>query len=450
MALTKVTTGGIKDGTITNEDISTTTSISQDKLAATPGASSIASGLMIPADKNKLDGVADNANNYSHPSAHTVSEVTGLQGLLDGKTTESYVNTQITNVIGAAPAALDTLTELAAALGDDANYAATVTTALAGKVDDSQVLTNVPSGAVFTDTNTTYSVGDGGLTQKNFTSADNTKLDGIETGATADQSNEEIQDIAGAMWANNTESGVSVTYQDTDGTMDINVNDPTISLSGDVVGSATMSNLGNVSINTTIADDSHNHVISNVDNLQAALDAKSGLTYSGFFVGTTGLNLSNATDLATFNTQKDTFYPVMFDDINWNNGTTRLNITRANIHGDNGLHGNWWGSLLFEIEFRKNYCGHGCSFHKHTKHLTASAPPGGFIVRYDEINSNGGFWIWLRGQTTYYASANGIPHAGDVYLNGKIQTGSGCSDHNVQPYDLATAPSITTGNLAGL
>jgi|SaaInlStandDraft_5_1057022.scaffolds.fasta_scaffold31619_2 hypothetical protein len=227
MALTKVTTGGIKDGTITNEDISTTTSISQDKLAATPGASSIASGLMIPADKNKLDGVADNANNYSHPSAHTVSEVTGLQGLLDGKTTETYVNTQITNVIGAAPAALDTLTELAAALGDDANYAATVTTALAGKVDDSQVLTNVPSGALFTDTNTvythptnhaisvvtglqsaldakvddsqvltdvpsgalftdtntTYSVGDGGLTQVNFTTADNTKLDGIEAGA---------------------------------------------------------------------------------------------------------------------------------------------------------------------------------------------------------------------------------------------------------------------------
>ncbi len=38
-----------------------------------------------------------------------------------------------------------------------------------------------------TDTNTTYSVGDGGLTQKNFTSTLKTKLDGIETGATADQ-----------------------------------------------------------------------------------------------------------------------------------------------------------------------------------------------------------------------------------------------------------------------
>jgi len=36
-------------------------------------------------------------------------------------------------VIASAPAALDTLDELAAALGDDANYAATITTALAAK-----------------------------------------------------------------------------------------------------------------------------------------------------------------------------------------------------------------------------------------------------------------------------------------------------------------------------
>jgi len=102
-------------------------------------------------------------------------------------------------------------------------------TLLDGKVDNSQVLTDVPTGAVFTDTNTTYtagtnvsisggnvisstdtdttytagtnvsisggnvisstdtnttySVGDGGLTEKNFTSADNTKLDGIATSA---------------------------------------------------------------------------------------------------------------------------------------------------------------------------------------------------------------------------------------------------------------------------
>ena len=41
--------------------------------------------------------------------------------------------------IGAAPGALDTLDELAAALGDDANFASTVTTALAGKLNSSAV-----------------------------------------------------------------------------------------------------------------------------------------------------------------------------------------------------------------------------------------------------------------------------------------------------------------------
>ena len=50
--------------------------------------------------------------------------------------------------------------------------------------------------------------------------------------------------------------------------------DPTLTLSGDASGSATFTNLGNATLSVTIADDSHNHVISNVDGLQAALDAK--------------------------------------------------------------------------------------------------------------------------------------------------------------------------------
>ena len=50
----------------------------------------------------------------------------------------SKINTQITSaiaaVINSAPTALDTLDELAAALGDDANFASTVTTALGSRV----------------------------------------------------------------------------------------------------------------------------------------------------------------------------------------------------------------------------------------------------------------------------------------------------------------------------
>jgi hypothetical protein len=52
---------------------------------------------------------------------------------LTGYATESYVSTAISNLVDTAPAALDTLNELAAALGDDANFATTVTTSLSDK-----------------------------------------------------------------------------------------------------------------------------------------------------------------------------------------------------------------------------------------------------------------------------------------------------------------------------
>lgn len=50
-----------------------------------------------------------------------------------GYATTTYVNTAVNNLVAAAPAALDTLNELAAALGDDPNFATTMTNALAGK-----------------------------------------------------------------------------------------------------------------------------------------------------------------------------------------------------------------------------------------------------------------------------------------------------------------------------
>ena len=53
-----------------------------------------------------------------------------------------------------------------------------------------------------------------------FANGDKTKLDGIEANATADQTDEEIQDIVGAMVSSNTETGITVTYQDADGTLD--------------------------------------------------------------------------------------------------------------------------------------------------------------------------------------------------------------------------------------
>jgi hypothetical protein len=54
----------------------------------------------------------------------------------------------------------------------------------------------------------------------------------------------------------NIESGITVTYDDAAGKLNFNVNDPTISLSGAVTGSATMSNLGSITISTASGSNS--------------------------------------------------------------------------------------------------------------------------------------------------------------------------------------------------
>ena len=50
-----------------------------------------------------------------------------------------------------------------------------------------------------------------------------------------------------------------------------------ISLSGDVTGSVSFDGSGNSNIVTTVVDDSHNHIISNVDGLQTTLNIKADL-----------------------------------------------------------------------------------------------------------------------------------------------------------------------------
>ena len=55
----------------------------------------------------------------------------------------AYVTTQVNAVIDAAPGALNTLNELAAALGDDANFSTTITNQIAGKLDSAQAIATI-------------------------------------------------------------------------------------------------------------------------------------------------------------------------------------------------------------------------------------------------------------------------------------------------------------------
>ena len=66
-------------------------------------------------------------------SGDAVADVADVEGALSQAQVDTRAQLRVDALESNAPAALDTLNELAAALGDDANYAATITTALAGK-----------------------------------------------------------------------------------------------------------------------------------------------------------------------------------------------------------------------------------------------------------------------------------------------------------------------------
>ena len=83
-------------------------------------------------DTNKFK-IGDGVNNWASLSYFLDEDSIG--GSLDGYATEAYVDTAVSNLVDSAPATLDTLNELAAALGDDANFATTITNAIAGKQD---------------------------------------------------------------------------------------------------------------------------------------------------------------------------------------------------------------------------------------------------------------------------------------------------------------------------
>ena len=73
---------------------------------------------------------ADQSTTYSKTQVDTALGLTADQSTTYTKT---QVDTNISAVVGAAPALLNTLAELSAALNNDANYATTITNALAAK-----------------------------------------------------------------------------------------------------------------------------------------------------------------------------------------------------------------------------------------------------------------------------------------------------------------------------
>lgn len=102
--------------------------------------------FLTDTERIKLTGIEANANNYVHPAKHPASMIeqddqnrmvsASKMSEWDAKATTAYVLNKIAELVGSSPAALDTLNELATALGNDPNFATTVMNAMAGKANN--------------------------------------------------------------------------------------------------------------------------------------------------------------------------------------------------------------------------------------------------------------------------------------------------------------------------
>ena len=256
---------------------------------------------------------------------------------------KAYVDTEVAGLVDSAPAALNTLNELAAALGDDASFSTTTSTALGNRLrvdtasqgltstqqsnaltnlgitatlaeinilDDGLSASDIPSLATSKITSGTFAdariaqsnvtqhqaalsitesqisdlgsyitavrtVTAGGNTLANsetlaFTAGSNvtiTESGGAVTIASADTntqlSTEEVQDIVGAMVSGNTETNITVTYDDTGGKLDFSASGTSysaasgggLSLAGTAFSIDDPANLSQLTESTDATDD---------------------------------------------------------------------------------------------------------------------------------------------------------------------------------------------------
>ena len=156
-----VTSTMIADGTIVNADINASAAIDWTKIAPSSTVSATELGYLdgvTSAVQTQLDSklaTSTAASTYAPLASPALTGVpTAPTAAANTNTTQiattAYVQAEIAELIDAAPGALDTLNELAAALGDDASFSTTVTNNLATKLP---LAGGTMSGAIAMGTN---------------------------------------------------------------------------------------------------------------------------------------------------------------------------------------------------------------------------------------------------------------------------------------------------------
>ena len=225
-------------------------------------ATTSAAGLMSASDKSKLDGIASGANAYTLPTASST-----LGGVKTTSTVTSNSGYTACPIIGGVPYYKDTNTTY--------NLGSFGVTATAAELNALDGIT-----ATVTELNYVDGVTSNIQTQLNGKAASSHGTH-VSYGTTTPKANGTAAvGTATTVSRSDHVHPLQTTVSGNAGTATKLATARTISLSGDVTGSTSFDGSGNVSITATVADDSHNHTIANVDGLQTALNGKSATSHN--------------------------------------------------------------------------------------------------------------------------------------------------------------------------
>ena len=165
---------------------------------------------------------------------------------------------------------------------------------------------------------------------------------------------ENVEDFVGGM-LDGTETGISVSYDDTNGNLDFVVANSDFALTGDVTGTATQTAKGNVSISTTIAANSVALGTDTTGNYVATVSGTSNeITVSGSGSESAGVTISLPDDVTIGNDLAVTNDLTVTGNLTVNGATTTASSTNTVIedrlielgNGTTGTPGNDMGLVL--------------------------------------------------------------------------------------------------------
>ena len=212
--------------------------------------------------------------------------------------TTAFVQQEITSLIGGAPGSLDTLNELAAAINDDASYASTLTTALATKLPLAGGTITSGTSVGLTINHDTFGAGLR-IHRNHANNAPSIQFlnnSGSQGTLFALDSDDSLYWRIGTSTTNN-----KIFHDAYHPNADKWTSSRTLTLAGDLSGNVSFDGSANFTLTATVADDSHNHVISNVDGLQSALDAKAPLASPSFTSKITTPQIHNNNTISVLN-----------------------------------------------------------------------------------------------------------------------------------------------------